>query len=578
MTTTAERPKAETEHDVETLARDYIIALKRGDKLDHRPFSEKWDDIIFKLERAFKSGGAVAVQKLCDQFCFINSELKELLTLPPSIEDIVIEDDSGSFPALPESVVIKDANGNMVTRSLRFDPKLAASACPWLDEYIAFSKKWSPRGHNRFHEPIGIALLSTVAARRVGYQFGPQRQYTNFYIALLGESTFFRKSTTARIYEGLLGAAKLDWLYGSDVTTPQKLVSNMAGQYVPSNYGKLEIEEQETLKKRLAHSGQMGWFYDEFGMHMDQMVKENGVMADFKGLLRKLDDSKDKHGNDTVARSKEVIKKPYLTLLAAMTPSDIQPYAGKENKFWKDGLFARFCFVSIPPDEEIPDARFPKGFFYPASLVDPIKQWSDALGYAQIDIAPEKNKAGKETDNWEIVKMKDLPEQMCEAGPDIEDALYAYEKALLNMIKANKVPKAIQPNYGRLHVVALRVAILLASQNNNGRVEERHWARAQQFAEDRRLALHELYAQGNSDEQVASEASKLEDRILKVMHALRGAGHVSVTAAVLHGSWLKTLSTTELTKVLDSMADEKVGLLKKETTGAAKKGKYSLAQ
>jgi hypothetical protein len=177
-----------------------------------------------------------------------------------------------------------------------------------------------------YYEAVAMAILSTVAARRVVIDFGGP-EYTNMFIALVGPTSWFKKSTTGKHFSGIIEAAGLDWLLGADITTPQKLLSNMAGKKLPENYEELTEDEQEREKKRLAMAGQVGWYYDEFGNHLDAMVKENGVMADFCGLLRLLDDGKKKHRYDTHRRGKEVIRNPALSLLAALTDDDIKPHA-----------------------------------------------------------------------------------------------------------------------------------------------------------------------------------------------------------------------------------------------------------
>ncbi|HEX4206419.1 MAG TPA: hypothetical protein VHZ51_19920 [Ktedonobacteraceae bacterium] len=81
----------------------------------------------------------------------------------------------------------------------------------------------------------------------------------------------------------------LDWLLCSDTITPQMLISEMSGR-IPKNYRLLSEEQQLWQRKKLGMSGQVGWFYDEFGQQFDAMHAQNGPMSDFKGLLRRLDD------------------------------------------------------------------------------------------------------------------------------------------------------------------------------------------------------------------------------------------------------------------------------------------------
>ena len=50
--------------------------------------------------------------------------------------------------------------------------ELGADAALWLDLYIQFSKKWSPRSFDGYHEACGLFILATIAARRVAYNLG----------------------------------------------------------------------------------------------------------------------------------------------------------------------------------------------------------------------------------------------------------------------------------------------------------------------------------------------------------------------------------------------------------------------
>jgi hypothetical protein len=59
--------------------------------------------------------------------------------------------DGTGMPDLPDSAWI--------------DPDLGQDACKWLDEYIDFSREWSPRAYDGFHIACGLWLLSTIAAR-----------------------------------------------------------------------------------------------------------------------------------------------------------------------------------------------------------------------------------------------------------------------------------------------------------------------------------------------------------------------------------------------------------------------------
>ena len=179
-----------------------------------------------------------------------------------------------SFPELPEAAMV--------------DETIGADACDWLDEYIAFSRRWSPQSYDGFHEAAGVWLLSTVAARRVMLPLGGER-FTNLYIALCARTSLWAKTTAAKIAKELIAAAGLSQLLAPDRSTPQAFLRRLA-ERVPSDYGKETTEAQEVHRATLAFAGQRGWWYEEFGSLLAGMMREGGVMADFRSDLRILDD------------------------------------------------------------------------------------------------------------------------------------------------------------------------------------------------------------------------------------------------------------------------------------------------
>jgi len=534
------------------LAREALLNLRKGILPENRQGGEfgPWEEIIKQYERKLIGRNITPdlIKKIAD---VIDADTRLTVLLASHTKQGGQEEAIGPLcPPLPDH--------------LQYPPELAASACKWLDDYIAFLRKWSPRGYEDFYEAIAYSLMSTVAARRVSTNFsGPL--YTCLFTALVGPSTFFKKSTTAKFMTGLIEACGLDWLFGADVTTPEKLLSNMAGKTLPANYGELSEDDQIRERKRLAFAGQIGWYYDEFGQHLDQMVKENGTMSAFTGLLRLLYDGKKQHRYDTHKRGKEIIHNPYLSLLSSLTTSDIKPYAGKGHKFWSNGLFARFAFVVVPRHEQIRFNRAIKEeLIYPSNLIAPIVKWHYWLGEPVIDVIPEKDKNDNIT-GYTMTPIQGLPERKVVLTAEIEDALYAYEEAIISYCQSSEgkpaqVPESLHSNYGRLPVMALCVAMLLASFDNQGRVDEpaielRHWARAQKFVEARRKDLHELYAQTNVQEE--SPSAEIEEEIMRHMTRLIDQGQEWITANKLR-DYMKGKSREEIEVKLKALEKLKV--------------------
>ncbi|HEY7418746.1 MAG TPA: DUF3987 domain-containing protein [Ktedonobacteraceae bacterium] len=529
--------------DYDQNARSYLRLLKAGRQPESRPDFGQWEEHIGRVERIFrKSHGDMApVHRLITDIGKEDAAFRELMYERPPLARV--EDDDG-FPLLPEH--------------LHYSRVLADSASPWLNAYAAFSRKWSPRGYEGYHEAVGLSLLSALAGHRVSIEYGGP-EYSPLYIALVGHTTLFKKTTTAKLYYGLLHAAGLDWMLGANITTPQKLLSDMAGKSIPANYDELLPDEQARIKKRLAMCAQRGWYYDEFGLHLDQMVKESGVMADFKGLLRIMDDCAPVFENATHSRGLERIEKPYLALLASMTPADIRPHAQKDSKFWKDGLFARFAFVCPPHGTKSSRAQFPdERLIYPAYLTQPIQEWHEWLGEPQVEIEPVTSEKSGLVTRHVITRSIPLMERECVMSPEVKAAIDAYDQFLLDMIEQERVPENLFGNYGRLHKLALRVAMLLASLENRGHIEIRHWAKGQEFAEARRRDLHELYAQVNAPEH----RETLEDQVKDYLETLEGE-HVTASQIRQYGTGpLRKASSAALTKACVELV--KAGDLEKE--------------
>ena len=416
---------------------------------------------------------------------------------PPTVE---VTRDETSAPPLPSGV--------------GFPSEVSRGACPWLDLYEEYSRKVSPEGYDDFHLACGLWVLSTVAARRV-YVPLSKRIYTPLAIALVARTSLFAKTTTAGAAISVLYAAGLSWLLGDDETTPQKLLADMAG-YLPPNYGELDEEQQARLRQRAAMSGQRGWYYDEFGQAINAMLKANGPMADFSGLLRRLDDCRDSYAYSTRSHGQAVIEKPYLALLANITPADLRQHADKGNCFWRDGFWARFAFLT-PPAHAFKNASFTQEEVpVPASLRERLRYWHRSLGVPAISIDAIRDEKGNDTGRYRVVRDA-LPEQPCTLERDAYRAYDAYRLALRELLAASD-NQDLDGSYTRLSDRALRMAALLASLENGNRIELRHWARAQEIAEMMRRNLHELYRQVNAER----EEKGLEDAVIDYLKSLSG--------------------------------------------------------
>ncbi|MBN1659196.1 MAG: bifunctional DNA primase/polymerase [Anaerolineae bacterium] len=422
---------------------------------------------------------------------------------PPTPEVATVSYAEHEFPPLPDYA--------------RLPPDLGRDACPWLDNYIGFSRTWSPRSFDGFHEACALWLLSTVAARRVVVHYGRPR-YTNLYFLLAGRTTMHAKSSATDIARGLLRACGLDYLLAADEATPQAFVRALAGGGLPINFDSMEEDQRLAAKMRMGFCGQRGWYAEEFGSWLASMTRTDGVMADFRGLLRKLDDCPPDYSRSTIARGDEVIHRPYLALIANLTPADLRPVAKKGTQLWGDGFLARFAFIT-PPRGEVLTAQFPKGQRpCPPDLTAPLVAWHRQLGLPKVQIENQVDRNGDPTGE-KIVAIEPSEPQVCTLADDVWDALHRYNMGVLEIAQGSELTD-LDGNYGRLHEKALRIAALLASMENGDRVELRHWARAQEVAERWRLYAHRLYEQVT--EMEVSQQAEMEDKVVDTVRRWQG--------------------------------------------------------
>lgn len=399
-------------------------------------------------------------------------------------------------------------------RSAMCDPALAVNAAPWLDAYCAYSARWSPRAAEGFHEAVGLWMLSTVAARRICTDMGSP-VYPVLFLAMISTSTLYAKTTTARLGRQGLMQAGCQYLLAADRSTPQALIRSMGGR-VPPDYAVMDVNEQTATLERLAFAGQRGWYFEEWGGMLNQMARRDSPIAAFHELLKVLDDPNEHFSSDTIARGLESIRAPYLALLAAATPHDLEYFTKPGSPYWHDGFWPRFAFIVPRPDEAPNLARRPRGLaVMSASLAGALNEWHRRLGIPVAVVEPVLDSKGKPTGVWRRQPVA-LPCQHVPIDADAEDAYYAYNEALLQMAINKSVAEDLKACYGRFHEKCLRIALLLASLNDAPSLTLSHWARAQQVTEHWRLMLHQMIDLVAMSRPISRE-QELEDRIEKLI-------------------------------------------------------------
>jgi hypothetical protein len=399
----------------------------------------------------------------------------------------------------------------------------AEDASLWLNEYIQFSRKWAPRAYDGFHEACGLFVLATAAAHRIKIDFGPRGMYTSLYLALAARTSVYSKSTSADLGLETLRHAGLEHLLADDDATPQAFLRSLT-MHVPTEYADLDAEAQQAEALRLAFAGQKGWFYEEWGQHLQAMMQKDGGMASFRSILRRLDDHKDHYAYGSISRGRDVLTRPYVTLLANVTPADLKPFVRAKSPLWRDGFIARFAFIApgeTPPrDDEFPDTSIT----YPLALITDVQQWHQRLGIPAIRIEPILASKKKATGRFKAVFVAAHRETTYTLSPDVRRAFYAYDGAMRTLI-GEMGHEDLDGSYTRMPIRALRIAALLASLHD---ASKRHtiwppqWARGQAIAEQWRADLHKLMRQVDEDD-TPTRAGDNEQRVLRVLRASKGA-------------------------------------------------------
>jgi hypothetical protein len=460
----------------------------------------------------------------------------------PALDDLLHSSDQGEEVSIQPNILMP-----ALPESAQLPPDLSHGACAWLDQYESFSQQASPEGYDHFHVFCGLWLLSTVAARRMYIAKGQGKVYPNLMLSLFSKTSTSAKSTTAEVAVNILKKAGLGYHLTPKRISPQRLMSEMAGTILPTNYGDLDALQRERIRQKLAMAGQKAMFSDEFGKFIRSILRKQSTNTEFQSLLLELDSCPDDFDSSTFSRGGENIEAPYLSLLGCMTPPDLRENSKSGADFWTDGFWARFLFVAAPLGSDKDETLDLEEFPIPPTLISPLVDWHERLGLPQCSINELAGKDEQPSGKF-MISRESLPETKATVDQETKDAYKRYRSGLKQLFKKYK-HEDFNGSYTRLPDAALRIALLMASLENDTHVEIRHWARAQELTELLRASLHEMYNQVNTPiEEESSPVSRVEDDILRIL-TKKGP----LTLNVLRTSYLKKRSVDQLERALRQM-------------------------
>lgn len=460
-------------------------------------------------------------------------------------------------PTLPAQAALQEPSGD------RF---------PWLRDYIAYSRTWSPRSPTAMHEAVALWVLSTAAAGRVVYHDGKKRR-ASLYQMVVAPSTLYAKTSCAEIGADVLKAAGLgDLLLRRG--GPQAQFLSMVLR-VPPDYHTMPSPQREEVRQRLAFKAQRGWLADEFGVSLAAMQNERSHMAELSKMLLEIDGGPAQYEADTIARGPAELLRPTLSLLALSTPAQMAAAMKRHDRLWNDGTLARCAFVAVAPDEQPNTKRWPNGErILPNSVVRQLQTMHGRLGRNEVSVEayeqPATDGSGKKDKATPFYQatVTCWAEYEVTLSDDLLSLSQTYEDSLHRLMTTGSVPETLYAPYGRFVDRGKRIACLLAAIECQHEATADHWAKAQAIVERGRECLHWVYNSLSGD---SIETTPI-DRVCQLLEA---RGPMTIRQMQQHlkrQPWAQTTAMLEreLTAMIDAGADVHRGQVGRKTLYAVR--------
>ena len=383
----------------------------------------------------------------------------------------------------------------------------------WLDDYIDWAGHAANETPLNFHVGAGLYLAAVAVGRRLYIQT-PWRQqvFPNLYIMLVAVSTYYRKSAGLSLANEVARRA-IPHMIMPQPGSPENFMS-MLGGVLPPNFSEIPKQDRARLEKGNHYAAQRGLLRDELSGLFKSMGKD--YMAGLKELIMTLYDCPAYLDSNTNNKGLVVIRDAALSILGAATPAELGNALSAAD--WYNGNLARFSLLTPETDYFERDANVEGKA--PHDLCQRLCRLHERLpDPPQPDAEQEDGVA------WSL-------------AADIWPQVRAYEQALRAMTAPESpLEDRLRAIYGRLHVQAIKIAILFAALDWNDdenaptrpTVRAAHWYRAQMITEEWRASAHRLLAELGENEEV-----RLENRILGLLRTAGGSTTVRDLYRTLH--------------------------------------------
>ncbi len=401
---------------------------------------------------------------------------------PPEVESPII-------PPLPKEARLDD-------KALQ----AAEAVGGWLNDFMHWATLRSPMTPPLFLQAGGLWVLGLAIARRCA---APLHKpiYPHLYILWVAVTSLFKKTTGMEAIYDLVNAA-LPHMLLPEESTPEAFIAALGGKQ-PPNYEGLSPYEKKLEDLGRIFAAQRGVLLDEASSLFGAIRRD--YMQGHAEMIMRLYDAPRRYTRYIRSEGKIVIYDASLCILGATTPASLNRNINLQS--WETGELARF--VLLYPDQDMP-YNVGSGladYGPPADLVKRLMALHHALPKPSDPLLMEADQP---------------PERHVLSVLISKEAFTAYDaytKAVTYDLlrEQNKLDARLHPNYTRLHMQAVKVALALAvmdwvdaSSKGVPQLSLGHWARAQQITETWRASAHRLLDGLNRSEDSITEARILE--------------------------------------------------------------------
>ena len=334
----------------------------------------------------------------------------------------------------------------------------------WLDQWMGYGKERATMTDELMIEATGLFLMASVVARRAYLDLDFTNVYPNLYVMICATSTYFHKSTILRLARGAMEEVAPHLLLPSQMSA-EAMMSKLAGQKV-ANYADLPKDIQEQEIAGMVFGGKRAMIADE----ASKVLRADYLEA-VRDLLLEAYDNPIKIDNEFKKLGRMTVYDPSLSLLFATTPTNlgvIMPDGGA------DGMLARFAMITPETDriERVHNKRAGAVQSDFGGVIDGLKAMyqylpmptATSFDCMRMGITDEALDAYNE--------YADFLHVQCEPDSSLDDRLRA--------------------TYGRLAVMGLKVAMLLALGAGRDVVTGDDWGYAQIIVERWRASAHRV--------------------------------------------------------------------------------------